>query len=472
MKKPSAKAKTGPKKPWAGRFTEATKPSVEAFTESVSFDKRLWREDISGSIAHARMLGRKGIITKADAERIVKGLRLIASEIESGKFAFDPALEDVHMNIEARLRKKIGPAGGRLHTARSRNDQVATDLRLYLRKEASDIVGLLKGLLRAIADKADEYIDAPMPGYTHLQKAQPVLLSHHLLAYAEMFQRDIERMEDALKRLNVMPLGSCALAGTSLPIDRNSVAKELGFSSVSRNSIDAVSDRDFVIEFASNSAIIMVHLSRWAEEIVIWATEEFGFIEMPDAYATGSSIMPQKKNPDIAELIRGKSAGAIGSLVAVLTLMKGLPLAYNRDMQEDKIHVFGSADSVKASLSIMAEMLAHIRFDRKRMLSAVADSYATATDMAEYLVGKGVPFREAHEITGRLVSYAIKKGKRLNGLSQSEMKGFSPKIGQDIYRLLTPEGSLRTRTSEGGTSLKEVKAGLKALRANIGRRAK
>ncbi|MBI4691429.1 MAG: argininosuccinate lyase [Nitrospirae bacterium] len=410
------------KKPWAGRFTEKTSKVVESFTESISFDRRLWRYDIEGSIAHAMMLGRQGIIPLKDSKPIIKGLEQIANEIEEGSFEFREELEDIHMNIEAALIKKTGAAGKKLHTARSRNDQVALDLRLYLRHEIKEINLLITGLQRVILEAAEKNIAVIMPGYTHLQRAQPVLLSHHLLAYVEMFQRDKSRFEDALKRINTLPLGSCALAGTTLPIDRGYVAKLLGFEGITENSIDAVSDRDFAIEFLADSSIFMMHLSRLAEELVIWSTSEFAFIELPDAFTTGSSIMPQKKNPDAAELIRGKTGRVYGDMLSLLTVMKGLPLSYNRDMQEDKIPVFDAVDTVKSCLAVLLQMLPEIKFMRERMQDAAGEAYSTATDIAEYLVKKGVPFREAHGITGKIVLYCVRNGKQLGELSLNEFK--------------------------------------------------
>jgi len=455
------------KKPWGGRFKEATAESVERFTESISFDSRLWPYDIEGSIAHAKMLSKCRIIPKNEAEKIISALKEIAREIESGLFHFDPSLEDIHMNIEASLIKKIGPLGGKLHTARSRNDQIALDLRLYLREEIKNILSLIKKLRRCLLDIAQKNIDIIMPGYTHLQKAQPVLLSHHLLAYVEMLGRDSERLRDALKRVNILPLGSCALAGTGLGTDRKYIAKILGFDSVSQNSMDAVSDRDFVIEFLSASAMIMMHLSRLSEEIVLWSTEEFSFIEIPDSFATGSSIMPQKKNPDVAELIRGKTGRIYGGLMSVLTLMKGLPLTYNRDLQEDKPPLFDSVDTLKAALGVLIEMMPKIRFNKRHLRDSSMGSYTTATDMAEYLVRRGLPFRDAHEIVGRIVLYAIKNQKRLDELSTGELKEFSPLFEKDIYRYLTPEGSVMAKTSEGGTSPKEVRRQIARLKKSL-----
>ncbi|MCK4911375.1 MAG: argininosuccinate lyase [Thermodesulfovibrionales bacterium] len=445
------------KKPWSGRFKGATARSVEAFTESVSFDARLAPYDIQGSIAHARMLGQQGIIRKSEAGAIIKGLKEIASEVGSGKFKFKEALEDVHMNIESALIKKIGPVGGKLHTARSRNDQVALDLRLYLRDEVAQTISLVRSLQKSLLKQAEKHLGLIMPGYTHLQRAQPVLLSHHLLAYVEMLERDVARLQDAQKRINVLPLGSGALAGTSLPIDRKAVARELGFDSVALNSMDAVSDRDFALETVFALALVMTHLSRLGEEIVLWASEEFSFISLPDAYATGSSIMPQKKNPDIAELVRGKAGRAIGNLMALLAIMKGLPLAYNRDLQEDKPPVFDSVDTAKASLSVIAEMMSKVRFNKSRMYEAAAKGFSTATDVAEYLVRKGMPFREAHEVTGRIVAFCLKKEKELHGLSISQFRLHSKLFRKDVLGCLSAEDSIGSRDSEGGTSFKQVR---------------
>jgi len=452
------------KKPWSGRFKEKTSAIVESFTESISFDRRLWRYDIEGSIAHARMLGRQGIITEEDSGRIIEGLREIAHEIESGRFRFREGLEDIHMNIEAALIRKIGPAGKKLHTARSRNDQIALDLRLYLRDEIGQIISAVAGLQETLLNMAERYIDCIMPGYTHMQRAQPVLLSHHLLAYVEMLERDRERLRDTLRRVNVLPLGACALAGTSLPIDREYVASLLGFDRVVENSIDAVSDRDFAIEFLSDAAILMMHLSRFAEELVLWSTEEFSFIALPDAFATGSSIMPQKKNPDVAELIRGKTGRVYGDLLSLLTTMKGLPLSYNRDMQEDKMPVFDSVDTVKACLSVLDGMLHSIRFNRQKMAAAASEGYSTATDIAEYLVRKGIPFREAHGITGRIVLYCMENRRRLDDLKITEFRRFSRLIEPDIYTHLNAEGSVMSKASRGGTSRTEVKKQIKRLK--------
>lgn len=455
------------KKPWAGRFAGKTSKIAEAFTESISFDKRLWRYDIEGSIAHARMLGKQGIIPHKDSAKIISGLKSIAKEIEADKFKFSEELEDIHMNIEAALVKKTGSAGKKLHTARSRNDQVALDLRLYLRDETKGIISLIKNFQKTILSMAEKYGGIIMPGYTHLQRAQPVLLSHHLLAYIEMLQRDRNRFEDALKRINILPLGSCALSGTTLPIDRVYVAKLLGFEGISENSMDAVSDRDFAIEFLADSSILIMHLSRLAEELILWSTEEFSFIELPDAFTTGSSIMPQKKNPDVAELIRGKTGRVYGNLLSILTVMKGLPLSYNRDLQEDKKPVFDTADTVKACLTVLAGMLPEVKFMKERIRAAAGKAYSTATDIAEYLVRKKIPFREAHEITGKIVLYCIKNKKELKGLSIDEFKKFSSAIAKDIYSRISAEDSIKAKTSRGGTAPSEVKKQLKRLKQLI-----
>lgn len=455
------------KKPWGGRFVDKTSKTVDSFTESISFDYYLWRYDIEGSIAHAKMLGKQGIITKKETKKIIKGLQEIAKKIEAGKFRFKEDLEDIHMNIESALINTIGDAGKKLHTARSRNDQVVLDLRLYLREESKVILSLIKKVQKTLLKSATKYHNVLMPGYTHLQRAQPVLLSHHLLAYVEMLQRDKDRLNNTLQRINILPLGSCALAGTTLPIDRAYVAKLLGFKSISQNSIDAVSDRDFVIEFLSNSSILAMHLSRLSDELVLWSTEEFKFIELPDAFTTGSSMMPQKKNPDVAELIRSKTGKVYGNLLSILTVMKGLPLSYNRDFQEDKIPVFETVDTIKACLTILVEMFPLIRFNTQRMQNAAGDAYATATDLAEYLVKKGVPFRKAHEITGKTVLYCIKKEKKFKELTLKEFKSFSGKIKKDVYSFLTPEGSIKNKLSLGSTSPVEVKRQIKRLRKII-----
>lgn len=448
---------------WGGRFAGTTAGSVEAFTSSIDVDARLYRHDIAGSIAHARMLARQRIISPREAKRIIAGLEAIRGEIDAGKFRFSAADEDIHMNIERRLIERIGPAGEKLHTARSRNDQVALDLRLYLRDELKEIIAGMDALKRTLARTAKRHIDVIMPGYTHLQRAQPVLFSHHLLAYAEMLERDAERMRDCLKRIDVLPLGAGALAGTTLAIDRRYVARLLGFSRVSKNSIDSVSDRDFALEFIADAAIFFVHLSRLAEEWVLWSSAEFGFIELPDRYCTGSSMMPQKKNPDVPELVRGKAGRVFGHLHALLTIMKGLPLAYNRDLQEDKRPVFDTVDTVKASLEVMRELAAGIKIKNERMAAAAADGFMNATDLADYLVARGVPFRSAHEVVGRIVRSCIDRGFKIEELPLGELKRFSPKIEKDVYAYLSAEAGVGRRRSEGGTAPVNVKRRLKEL---------
>jgi argininosuccinate lyase len=452
------------KKLWSGRFTRGTAKIIEGFTESISFDKRLWKYDIEGSIAHATMLGKQGIISRRDSENIITGLKEIAGEIARGRFKFREDLEDIHMNIEAALIKKIGETGGKLHTARSRNDQIALDLRLYLRDETKKILTLLRIFQGTLLSIAEKHLTVLMPGYTHLQRAQPVLLSHHLLAYGEMLQRDKERLQDALKRINILPLGASALAGTAFPIDRSYVAKLLGFDAVSKNSIDTVSDRDFVIEFLAAAAILTMHLSRLAEELVLWSTEEFGYIEFPEAFTTGSSAMPQKKNPDVAELIRGKTGRIYGNLLSLLTIMKGLPLAYNRDLQEDKPPLFDTVDTVTFCLAILNEMLPGVMFKVNRLRETARGGYSTATDVAEYLVRKGFPFRKAHKVTGRVVLYCVEKNKRLEELTLKELKKFSPIISEDIYTFLNPDESVRGKKSSGATSPKEVRRQIKRFK--------
>lgn len=467
--KAGAGKKSKVKKPWSGRFREKTAASVEKFTESVSFDRRLAPYDIEGSMAHARMLGKQGIIPKGDVTKILKGLKAITSDIERGKFRFREELEDVHMNIETELIKRIGPAGGRLHTARSRNDQVALDLRLYLRAETDGIVGLLKGLQKAILKQAEKHLETVMPGYTHMQRAQPVLLAHHLLAYIEMFERDILRLTDARKRINVLPLGSGAMAGTSLKIDRKFVARELGFPSVSSNSMDSVSDRDFALEFCFGAGLIMAHLSRLSEELVLWNSEEFSFVSLPDAYATGSSIMPQKKNPDVPELARGKVGRVYGNLMSLLTIIKGLPMTYNRDLQEDKPPVFDTVDTVKGTLGVFFDMFPKLKFHKKRMALAASRAYSTATDVAEYLVGRGMPFRDAHEVTGEIVAWAVAENKQLEEMKIGEFRKFSRLFKPDVLKRLSAEASVNSRNSEGGTSKKQVASQLRRLKAKLKR---
>ncbi len=451
-------------KPWGGRFTEATNKRVEEFTASIPYDWRLYPYDIAGSIAHAIMLGKTGIITKKEADRIVRGLEDILVEIASGAFKFRIELEDIHMNIEDRLIRKIGAVGGKLHTARSRNDQVALDIRMFLRDKIADIRTLLGILQNVIVDLADRHSSTVMPGYTHLQRAQPVLFGHHLLAYYEMFDRDRGRLADCFQRVNIMPLGSGALAGTVLPIDRKFVARLLAFDGVCENSMDAVSDRDFAIEFIAACAQIMMHLSRLAEELVLWSTAEFGFITLGDAFTTGSSIMPQKKNPDVAELARGKTGRVYGNLMALLTIMKGLPLAYNRDMQEDKEPVFDSADTVTMALSVFAEMLERITVHEHSMRRAAEDGFITATDLADYLVRKGMPFRQAHDIVGKAVLHATGLGCGLAAMPLKEYRKLTPLIKDDVYDALSLEASVGRRTSFGGTAPANLRKRIRDLK--------
>ncbi len=447
---------SSPKKLWGGRFAESTAASVEAFTASIQFDARLYRQDIAGSHAHARMLAKQGLISDTECDEIIAGLNQIEEEISAGTFVFRPELEDIHMNIERTLSERIGPAGEKLHTARSRNDQVALDLRLYLREEAERFQALLLNLQKGFVFLARKYLGAVMPGYTHLQRAQPVLLSHHLLAYYEMFGRDRERFADCYKRINVMPLGSAALAGTGLPIDREFVAKELDFPAITANSMDTVGDRDFAYEFVSAASLAQLHLSRLSEELVLWASEEFRFATLADKFCTGSSIMPQKKNPDIPELVRGKTGRVVGNLMSLATLLKGLPLTYNRDLQEDKEPVFDTVDTVGASLSIMAELLENLEFNREIMALATGGGFMTATDLADYLVIKQIPFRQAHAIVGKIVAACTAANKDLTDLPLEEMQEFSEVIEEDIFESLTVKGSVDSRTSFGGTGIVRV----------------
>ncbi|MFA5700166.1 MAG: argininosuccinate lyase [Desulfuromonas sp.] len=440
------------KKLWGGRFTQPTDKFVEEFTASIGFEQRLYPYDIQGSKAHAQMLARQGIITSAEAEQICTGLDEILLDIEQGRIEFSVALEDIHMNIEARLIERIGSVGGKLHTGRSRNDQVAVDIRLYLRAELNAIIAYLDALKDSLLKQAEQNLDTIMPGYTHLQTAQPILFAHHMLAYYEMFTRDTGRMRDCLQRMNVMPLGAGALAGTTFPIDREWVAQQLGFDGVTRNSLDSVSDRDFAIEFCAGAATIMMHLSRLSEELVLWSSADFNFIELSDSFCTGSSIMPQKKNPDVPELVRGKSGRVYGNLVSLLTLMKALPLAYNKDMQEDKEPLFDSIDTVKGSLKIFAAMIAEMRIKADNMRIAAARGFSTATDIADYCVRKGLPFRQAHEVVGKTVRYCIEQGKDIPELSLEEFRQFSALIDADIYDFVTLDASVNARTATGGTA--------------------
>jgi argininosuccinate lyase len=450
---------------WGGRFSQPTNKFVEEFTASIDFDKRLYHQDIRGSIAHARMLGKQGIIPMADVESIVHGLQRILEQIEEGKFDFSVSLEDIHMNIESRLSAKIGEAGKRLHTGRSRNDQVALDIRLYLRDEIVEVSAYLDLLIDSLLFQAEGNLEVIMPGYTHLQTAQPILFSHHMLAYVEMFTRDKGRMEDCLKRADVLPLGAGALAGTTFPIDREHVAELLDFPAVTRNSLDSVSDRDFALEFMSASSILMMHLSRFSEELILWSTSEFRFIDLSDGFCTGSSIMPQKKNPDVPELVRGKTGRVYGNLMALLTVMKALPLAYNKDMQEDKEPLFDTIDTVKGSLKIFADMIREMRVNGATMRSAAAKGFSTATDVADYLVRKGMAFRDAHEVVGKAVAYCLSHGKDLPGLAMDEWRAFSDMIGEDIYDSITLEASVNARAATGGTARECVEREIERIKS-------
>ncbi|MEF3167908.1 MAG: argininosuccinate lyase [Deltaproteobacteria bacterium] len=451
-----------PTKPWGGRFREETAHIVERFTSSVHFDRRLAPYDIAGSLAHARMLFKQGIITRDERDAIVSGLEGIRDEISAGSFVWREDLEDVHMNIEHALVERIGEAGKKLHTARSRNDQVATDARLYVRDEIDRINGLLGRLQKALVHQARSHADLVIPGYTHLQRAQPVLWAHHMLAYFEMFRRDRERLVDCRKRVNICPLGSSALAGTGFPLDREFVARELGFDGISANSMDAVGDRDFMIEFAGALAIVMIHLSRLSEELVLWSTSEFSFVELPDAFCTGSSIMPQKKNPDVPELVRGKTGRVLGHLMALLTLVKGLPLAYNRDLQEDKEAIFDAIDTAASSVEVMAALVEKMRPVEDRIREALRCGFLTATDLADYLVRKEVPFRTAHSIVGKAVAWCMDNGRELDELSLEELRRFSPLIGEDVFSYIAVEGSVRSRKVPGGTAPEAVRTALEA----------
>lgn len=443
-------------KPWGGRFKKDTDKLVEAFTASIPFDRRLAAQDILGSIAHSRMLSKCGIITEAESIAIIEGLQEILEEIRAGSLDFPIESEDIHMRIEKRLIEKIGSTGGKLHTARSRNDQVALDMHMFVKQEIYDILALVRKLQQVIITISEKYIDVLMPGYTHLQRAQPVLFSHHLLAYFWMFERDAQRLNDALRRVDKMPLGAGALAGTTFPINRRMVADELGFLDIYANSMDAVSDRDFVAEFIFCASLIMIHLSRLSEDLILWSASEFGFVELDDAYTTGSSIMPQKKNPDIAELVRGKSGRTIGNLVGILTMLKGLPMTYNRDMQEDKEMLFDTTDTLKASLEVYSAMLETIKPNRERMRRAVENDMCTATDLADYLVRKGMPFRDAHAVVGSLVHKCLNSGKSLTELTESELKEASALLDKDCLLVLSADECIKARKTEGGTAISAV----------------
>ncbi|MBQ7385460.1 MAG: argininosuccinate lyase [Ruminococcus sp.] len=446
---------------WAGRFLTALDKTADDFNSSISFDSKMFRQDIKGSVAHATMLASKGIISKEDAETIIEGLGSILSDIESGKLQFDMNAEDIHMFIESELTNRIGECGKRLHTARSRNDQVALDLRLYLRDENEEVVALVKNLIEALKEKAEENKDAIMPGYTHLQRAQPITFGHHLMAYAMMFIRDLGRIKDALKRMNQSPIGCCALAGTTYDTDRDLEASLLGFDSVTLNSLDGVSDRDFGLELLSAYATMMMHLSRLSEEVVLWSSWEFKFIELSDAYSTGSSIMPQKKNPDMAELIRGKTGRVYGDLMALLTVMKGLPLAYNKDMQEDKECIFDALETVKMCLNVAAPMIATMTVLRDNMINAASKGFINATDLADYLVKKGMPFRSAYKLVGQTVAYCIEKNTVLEKLPFESYKELSDLFEEDVYEEISLETCVKKRISKGGTSVESVEAQIK-----------
>ena len=453
------------KKMWDGRFAKATDTAVNAYNSSIAFDARMFRQDIRGSQAHARMLGSIGILTAGDVEAIVSGLDQIRLDIESGSLPFDPVAEDIHMFIEAELTARIGDAGKRLHTGRSRNDQVALDLRLYLKDESSLIREGILELYQALLNLAESNTETIMPGYTHMQRAQPITLAHHLMAYVEMLARDISRLDDCIRRMDVMPLGSGALAGTTYPLDREMVARELGFASVTLNSLDGVSDRDFAIELAGVLAIFMMHLSRLSEEIILWSSQEFAFVELDDAYSTGSSIMPQKKNPDVAELTRGKSGRVFGSLQTLLTVMKGLPLAYNKDMQEDKEAIFDAVDTVHLCLPAFTGMISTLTIRSDRMRSAAAGGFTNATDLADYLVKKGLPFREAHEVSGKLVKLCISRGIALEDLNLEEFRTYSNLIELDIYETINLETCVSQRKITGAPAPETVREAIRQAKA-------
>ena len=449
---------------WGGRFDKDTDRLMEEFTASIFFDRRLAEEDIAGSMAHCRMLASQGIISPEEAGLILEGLAEIREEIRRGEFTYSAVLEDIHLHVEQRLTEKIGPAGGKLHTARSRNDQVALDMHLYVRKEILAVTSLVASLQQVILEVAGAHLDVIMPGYTHLQRAQPVLFSHHLLAYFWMLARDRERFLDAYKRADWMPLGAGALAGTTFPVDREMVAAELGFARLYENSLDAVSDRDFVAEFLSAAALLMVHLSRFSEDLILWSSSEFAFVTLDDAFTTGSSMMPQKKNPDIPELVRGKAGRVLGSLVAVLTMLKGLPLAYNKDMQEDKEGLFDTVDTLKICLKLYAAMLRTVKINAAQMYAAASGDFASATDLADYLVRQGLPFREAHAVVGRLVGSCVNSGRRLSELTPEEMREVSPLLGAEALLLLAPEACVAARRARGGTAREAVEEQLKKAR--------
>ncbi len=455
------------KKPWGGRFAGPTERKVEEYTASLPFDWCLYPYDIQGSIAYARALVKAGVLTEVEGGRITQGLEEIHKKLDEGELDLDPAHEDIHMYIEHRLIEKVGELGGKLHTGRSRNEQIALDLRLYLRAEIGRIVDEIRDLQEALLEQAERHLDVVMPGYTHLQRAQPVLWAHHLMAYVEMLTRDTVRIRDGLTRINVLPLGSGALAGTAYPIDRAELAQDLGFSEVARNSIDAVSDRDFALEFLAGASITMMHLSRLSDEIILWATAEFGFVDLPEAYATGSSLMPQKKNPDVAELARGKTGRIFGDLIALLTTMKGLPLSYNRDLQEDKEPVFDAVDTLRGTLQVLAPLVQGLRVDAERMRQATEEGFLNATDAADYLVSKGLPFRQAHEVIGTLVLYCLEQKKRLDQLSLKELLQYSPLFDEGFYSYIALDASLKRRGNVGGTAPERVREAILMARDEL-----
>ncbi|MBM4123163.1 MAG: argininosuccinate lyase [Nitrospira sp.] len=448
---------------WGGRFRERTHRLVEEFTSSLSFDRRLYAYDIHGSIAHCKTLEKAGVLSRKETAAILRGLETVRGEFEASRFPFAPQDEDIHVAIERRLTELIGPVGGKLHTGRSRNDQVALDIRLYLQDQLASLLGGMKRLQQALLIQARTHLDVVMPGYTHLQRAQPVLFAHHFLAYVEMLERDKGRVKDALVRLNVMPLGSGALAGTNYPVDRRYTAKLLGFASVSENSLDAVADRDFAVEVLAALSIIMMHLSRLSEELILWSSQEFQFVDLPDSFCTGSSMMPQKKNPDVPELIRGKTGRLYGHLLALLTMQKGLPLSYNRDLQEDKEALFDGLDTVAASVEVTAEIIKGLAVNRAVLAKAVGSGYLLATELADYLVTKGVPFREAHAITGRIVRACLDRHQHLRDLTLADLRAFSEHFEKDALDVITVEGAIERKAQIGGTARKRVEARIKAL---------
>lgn len=455
-------------KVWGGRFKEGTDEALERFNASLPFDRRLYAQDIQGSIAHCRMLAKQGILTDHEASMMTGALSETLAELASGDEALLSSYEDIHTLVEKKLVEKVGPLGEKLHTARSRNDQVALDTRMYVREAVQRVISLIRAMQEALLDLAEKHIEVIGPGYTHLQRAQPILLAHHLLAYHEMLKRDAQRYQDSMKRLNVLPLGSAALAGSTFTIDRDMVARELGFDAVSANSMDAVSDRDFVLEFLFASSVLMMHMSRLSEELILWSSREFGFVALPDALCTGSSIMPQKKNPDLPELVRGKTGRVYGHLMALLTTMKALPLAYNKDMQEDKEGLFDTVDTVEQCLVVMSRLLRGVTFDAKAMRKAAEQGYLVATDLADYLVGKGVTFRSAHEVVGRMVLHAMNQGKELAELTLEEMRKFAQEIEEDVYQWLDPGSCIDRRNVFGGTGSSVVKRALAKAREELG----